>query len=460
MDRTIERLPDHLVARDLRGASAAALAEVRQRNLSRLLDLVFDRHPYYARLFRRIGLRREHVATLDDLDRIPVLEKADFIADPEAFRLRLDEGPAEWRTIWDVMYTSGSSGRPAPFFSTTYDYYNILTASRRMLDLRGVHGDDIVANLNPMTIYPTGAYNRALHAVSTLGACVFSPLPGNPSPDFLWGSRLDEVVRLIERRRASVLWGIASYIRTVAHRARALGADFSSVRVAMVSGEATDEAMRADIVAALEEMGARAPFVSISYGQTETQTGLVECRPGSGLHNPLPEAFHWEAVDPISHAPLTDGETGLALLTHLDRRGTVLLRYALGDRIALTRAACPHCGAIGERVVGGPRRADQRVKIRGALVDTHALVETIQAVAPGLTFQAIVDKPADDPLGSDRLIVALAAAGDARLAAAIVAAVKRDCLVTPIVTIDPGVADADEGAKRRLFVDRRSVPAS
>ena len=58
------------------------------------------------------------------------------------------------------------------------------------------------------------------------------------------------------------------------------------------------------------------------------QVGSVECCPDSGYHNPAPDHFYFEIVDPDTHKPLPEGERGLSVLTHLDRRGTVLaLRF-------------------------------------------------------------------------------------------------------------------------------------
>ena len=64
----------------------------------------------------------------------------------------------------------------------------------------------------------------------------------------------------------------------------------------------------------------------------------MECCPDSGYHNPAPDHFYFEIVDPDTHKPLPEGERGLSVLTHLDRRGTVLLRYALGDFAALSQS--------------------------------------------------------------------------------------------------------------------------
>jgi phenylacetate-coenzyme A ligase PaaK-like adenylate-forming protein len=210
------------------------------------------------------------------------------------------------------------------------------------------------------------------------------------------------------------------------------------------------------MIATLQAAGAKSPTVSVSYGQTETQSGLVECCQGSGMHNPLPEAYYWQAVDPETHAAMPDGESGLALLTHIDRRGTVLLRYALGDRIALDATPCPHCGAIGQRVVSTPARSDGRLKIKGTLVEIDTLVDAVRSLVGNIVFVIVLDKANDDPLGNDRLTVKLAQAPEGGLADAIVLAVKQRFQVTPEFAVDPAILLAiNDSQKRRYFIDQR-----
>ena len=84
--------------------------------------------------------------------------------------------------MWDVMYTTGSSGTPAPFVSTAYDFVNILALNRNMLRLRGVTAGDSILNLFPLTTYPHGAFARVLHAASSLNIPVVSAMPGRANP--------------------------------------------------------------------------------------------------------------------------------------------------------------------------------------------------------------------------------------------------------------------------------------
>src|SRR5436190_3099633 len=131
---------------------AATLTAIRDRRLRATLDCVFRAHPFYRRLFERAGMAREDISGIADLGRLPVTSKSDFIAKPEAFRLALPaDARADERVVWDVMYTTGSTGEPAPFVSTSYDFLNILTLNRAMMRLRGVNERDSILNLFPLT---------------------------------------------------------------------------------------------------------------------------------------------------------------------------------------------------------------------------------------------------------------------------------------------------------------------
>ncbi|UCE32143.1 MAG: hypothetical protein JSW68_04240, partial [Burkholderiales bacterium] len=201
--------------------------------------------------------------------------------------------------------------------------------------------------------------------------------------------------------------------------------------------------------------------VSISYGSTELQGGLVECAPGTGYHNPAPEQALIEIVDPATHAPVADGEPGLVVLTHLRRRGTLLLRYALGDVSSRTRERCPHCGAWTDRLTKMPRRVDALVKIKGTLVNPDVLVQALEGVLGAQAFRAVVLKDGTGPIAPDALEVRVAQPQGATLAPehaeAIARAVHAAVSIMPRVVGVPAeaLADPSAGWKSRKFVDAR-----
>ena len=393
-----------------------ALTRERDTRFSATLDRVFAYHPFYKDLLTRARLRRRDISGVADLVKLPVTTRKDYLANPASFVLTWPEAAsAEESIVWDVMHTTQATGTPAPFVSTAYDFVNILALNRNMLRLRGSEQSDSILNLFPLTRHPHGAFARAANAAAAFNIPITAAMPGAPNtrqPDI--GNPLDEVVTIAARSRATILWGVPSYIRKLAARAEDMGVTLPHVRLVFASGEGFGAAARDDLLARLKRLGANDPKISISYGANEMQGDMVECVPGTGFHNPAPDQFCFEAVDPDTHRPVPDGEEGLILLTHLDRRGTVMLRYALGDMAQLTRERCPHCGALTERITGTPRRTDGFVKIRGRLIDPQALSDALAGEAAVADFQALVEKEDEgDVLSRDRLRIKVAPAGEA-----------------------------------------------
>ncbi|MDJ0932978.1 AMP-binding protein [Breoghania sp.] len=340
-----------------------ALTRERDARFAATLDRVFAYHPFYKDLLTRARLRRRDISGISDLAKLPVTTKKDYLANPGNFVLAWPEAAsAEESIIWDVMHTAGMSGvtgTPAPLVSTNYDFFNILALNRNILRLCGASEADSILNLFPLTRHPQGAFARVMNAAAAFNIPVTAAMPGSPNarqPDI--GNSLDAVVAIAARSEATILWGVPSYIRKIVARAEEMGVVLAHVRLVFATGEGFAEQAQTEIVERLKRLSANDPRVSVSYGASEMQGGMVECVPGSGYHNPAPDQFCFEAVDPDTHKPVPDGEEGLILLTRFDRRGTVILRYSLGDVGRLTRERCPHCGALTERIVGLPRRMD------------------------------------------------------------------------------------------------------
>ena len=434
--------------------SRQTIVKKQTENMGVTLDMVFSRHPVYSRLVQELGFTRKDFETVGDLSLLPVTTKSDFISRPEEYRLDSTGLAPEEVAVWDVMHTTGTTtGQPAPFYSTAYDLYKILSIQEGMMQLRGVGSDNLIANLFPLTVWPHGAYARVSDAAAAIKVPVINVLPGNPSRFFEHGSGMEEAIGLIEQNRATILWGVPSYVRRLLIEAADLGADFSAVRFLFITGESAPEALRADLKARLSTLGASEAVISISYGATEMQGGMVECQSDSGFHNPAPDQFHTDIVDPETHQTIPKGERGLVLISHLDRRGTVLLRYSMGDISALASGPCPHCGSETERLTETPVRSDSLIKIKGTLVNP-AIIEEILLNEPGVReFQIVIERlNPEDPFSPDHLRLRIAGHE-----ADIVQRVKEAVGVTPGVEIaEPEeVFAAGNTLKSRRVVDTR-----
>ncbi len=438
------------------------LAEIRRAQdakLAKMLALCARGHPYYRRRWAEAGVDVGAVRTIADLARLPLTPKRDLMADPEAFRLRCPELSLHERALWEVVHTTGSTGDPTPLYVTTHDYHAYLFQARRVAEISGITDRDVLANLFPLTPAAMGAFVRSEANAYAAGAAVAGALTGAPHGDFGVHRSLDDAVRMVERHRATILWGVTSFVRQVVVRAAEMGADFTSVRMAGVTGEASSPAMREDIRARLRALGAKDPKIFDRYGSTESG-GLAQCREEGDWHNPAPEILYHEVVDQETGRPLPDGERGALTLTHLDRRGTVLIRYVVGDVVSLTHEPCPHCGRTGDRVVGPIVRTKDLIKVKGMLIIPTVLLDAIGAV-PGVDeFQVVLTRrdPAD-PLSLDEMVLRVAPAGGdlEALAAALVAAAGGAVGVRPRVEFARAsdIYDPARDAKPERLVDRR-----
>src|SRR5690606_9018554 len=136
------------------------------------------------------------------------------------------------------------------------------------------------------------------------------------------------------------------------------------------------------------------------------------------------EIQYHEVVDADTGRRLLDGERGHLAVTHLDRRGTVLIRFLVGDVVSIARTPCPHCGRTGDRIRGPVVRGSDLVKVKGMLVNPAALIAALAEV-PGIDeFQVVVRRENEaDPFSGDELVIRLACD-----------AARRDALAAEVVT--------------------------
>jgi len=397
------------------------MEEVRNRNLRAQVELCARYSPYYSRLFKERGIDPSTIKTVDDLEKLPLTTKQDYMKDPEAFKLKLDPSRPFYELIpWDLTMTTGTTmGLPSIFYNTTHDFYAInLFLLRASKVVWCVPGEDIVFDAFPMGPVPHIGYLRAITSSLAAGCAVVAGHTGMPHPDFPVHRRLDEAIRLMEAYRCTGAMGIASYMRRFIMRAQELGVDFSPVRGIHALGEPCPKGMRDDMRKRLESLGAIQPSIGNAYGFTECQGTFVECTELSGCHNPDPSLYFVEIVDPETGERKAEGEEGHIAITHLNRRGTVLLRYLLGDIAKVTYEPCPYCGRVSERVmpVAGSvyaTRTKELVKLKGTLINPGLLKDAIENIGGIAEYQVVFAKTdPNDPYSLDKLIVRVAPSGE------------------------------------------------
>jgi phenylacetate-coenzyme A ligase PaaK-like adenylate-forming protein len=386
-----------------------AITILRVERLRRTLRAVRLAHPFYRSWFRELKIEPEDFRSLDDLQALPPTRKQDYIADPEAFRLRPEDLPADFsgeeRVLWDVSYTTGTtSGRPSPFYNTTHDAYAVWDHARRCNAVEGLVPGDRVANLYPMAGFPTGAFLSVVRSTMILGLPVVHGLTGSASSEFKVRNSIAEALERILPLRPTVLWGVPSFIRRFLYEAQKSAAGFADVRLVITSGEPVPAVLRNELKEQLASLGAPSAQIRARYAFTEMQGGLVQCADDAPPQNVGPDLYYLEVVDPDSGRRLAEGEAGMLAITHLHRRGTVLLRYLVGDTVTLSQTPCPICNGQGERIVGTSRRAGSLVKCRGMLVNTDVIQDGLSGMAGIGEFQIVFLRESREG-AMDRLVI-------------------------------------------------------
>jgi phenylacetate-CoA ligase len=190
---------------------------------------------------------------------------------------------------------------------------------------------------------------------------------------------------------------------------------------------------------------------------TELRTaGFYECKEGSGLHLD-PEYIFSEILDPDTKEPVPPGKPGIFVWSHIDWRGTAILRYWSGDYIegGMVVDPCPHCLLSLPRLRTPIWRAEKDfTKIRGTRVEFVSLQDAVRGVQDVATFQIILTKEIEsDPFSRDRVEV-LVAAVEGNDTGAIQANIKKAVLSAAEIGIDSVRFDSAAEIEARLFAKK------
>ncbi len=424
-------------------ANIEELRPAQEERFSHQMDLVFAAHPYYRDVFRKMGLTRRDIADLNDLNKLPLTRKEDYIAQPESFKLSMDKvsgSTQEERALWDVIFTAGSTSSPTPFYDTSYDHYARISQLKRTAEIAGITFDDTVINLFPLTSVPHQGFLSALYGSQAVGAKLISGFGGSFDAGFGLIRRSNDALDMIQKQRVTVLWGIGFFLRRLIMLAQDRGCDFSSVRLVMPMGEGCPAGMRDDIRGRMADLGAKSVKVLNGYGFTEKHGPSMECSELKGFHLPKPARYFFEFLDPASLEPVPDSEPGLVVMTHLDRRGTCLLRYVVGDICSMTYESCPECGSWEPRFLMVPYRTGGIIKIKGTLVTISVLYDILSNIKEIEEYEIIATQTdPSDPFSEDALLIRIACEEKAKpsLASKVPEDVRKIAEVTPKIEFVP-----------------------
>jgi phenylacetate-CoA ligase len=299
-----------------------SLQSLQLQNLRCFLEEAVRCVPFYRAAFQRDGLTPESVASLADLQRLPLLTKTLVRANTETLK-------STRATKLRRYNTGGSSGEPLVFYMGLGRISHDVAAKWRATRWWGVDiGDpEIVLWGSPIEL---GAQDR-LKALRDI-ALRTRLLPAFEMSD----GRLDEHIDVIRRVKPRMIYGYASAVALLARRARARAVpmDRLGTRVVFVTGET----LYPDQRQVIEEIFG-AP-VANGYGSRDAGFIAHQCPAGS-LHISA-EHILVELLDAAGH-PVPPGQYGEIVVTHLATGDFPFVRYRTGDVGVLGEQPCT-CG--------------------------------------------------------------------------------------------------------------------
>ncbi len=244
---------------------------------------------------------------------------------------------------------------PGPIFEPQAhrgDYWRVA----RALYAAGVRRGDLLHNSFSYHLTPAGAMlESGAHA---LGACVF---PGGVG-------QTEFQVEAMSRLQPQAYAGTPSFLDIILEKAAELGRDLSSLKKALVSGEALPPSLR--------EKLQRAGVERVLQGYATAEAGLIAYESEAMEGMIVEEGVLLEIVRPGTGDPVPAGDVGEVLVTVFNP-DYPLIRFATGDLSALMAGTSP-CGRTNLRIKGWMGRADQTTKVRGMFVHPSQVAEVLR----------------------------------------------------------------------------------
>ena len=239
----------------------------------------------------------------------------------------------------------------------------------------------------------------------------------------------EQQVQAIADLRPAGYVGTPSFLKILIEKAEELKVDVSSLKKAVVSGEALFPAQKqffAERGIDVFQAYATADLGLIAY-ETPAREGLV-----------LEESLILEIVRPGTGDPVAEGEVGEVVVTTFNA-DYPLIRFGTGDLSAVLPGASP-CGRSNTRIKGWMGRADQTTKVKGMFVHPEQVAEVLKRHGEIKRARLVVTNPD----GNDLMTLHCEAEGGDALAKA-VAESLRDItkLRGEVLLVAPGALPND-----------------
>ena len=357
---------------DILHASREQIDQIQLAGIQKTVIDVYEHIPFYKKSFDEAGFDPYSVKSLDDVARIPFVQKQDL---RDAYPYGMLAVPL--KDVREIHMSSGTTGIATVGAYTEHDIKIWGECFSRAVDY--AHGDE---NDVMQICYGYGLFTGGLgaHYGSISAGCATIPISAGNT---------ERQIRILREMGPTILACTPSYAMHIADTAIEMGLDPArdfNLRAGIHGAEPFSDNFRRDLE---RKLGYRVLDI---YGLTETMgPGVaIECWEQQGLHI-AEDHFYPEIINPETGEVLPDGEWGELVITTLDREASPVVRYRTRDITRIIPGECP-CGRTHRRIDRIHGRTDDMLIIRGVNV-FPSQIEDVMKTFPEMSswYQIEVD---------------------------------------------------------------------
>lgn len=357
---------------DILHASREQIDQIQLAGIQKTVIDVYEHIPFYKKSFDEAGFDPYSVKSLDDVARIPFVQKQDL---RDAYPYGMLAVPL--KDIREIHMSSGTTGIATVGAYTEHDIKIWGECFSRAVDYAHCDENDVM-----QICYGYGLFTGGLgaHYGSISAGCATIPISAGNT---------ERQIRILREMGPTILACTPSYAMHIADTAIEMGLDPArdfNLRAGIHGAEPFSDNFRRDLERKLGY------HVLDIYGLTETMgPGVaIECWEQQGLHI-AEDHFYPEIINPETGEVLPDGEWGELVITTLDREASPVVRYRTRDITRIIPGECP-CGRTHRRIDRIHGRTDDMLIIRGVNV-FPSQIEDVMKTFPEMSswYQIEVD---------------------------------------------------------------------
>ena len=351
-------------------ASREEIRRIQSERLVKQVRNVWDNVPMYRKRMEEKGLTPEDIKSVDDLHKLPFIEKDDLrneypyglLARPLSECVR-------------IQSTSGTTGRRVVAFYTQHDIDIWEDCCARAIVAAGGTKEDVCHVSYGYGLFTGGpGLNGGSHKVG----CLTLPMSSGNT---------ERQIQFMTDLGSTILCCTPSYAAYLAESIHEKGVrDQIKLKAGIFGAEAWTEEMRHDIE---EKLGIKAYDI---YGLTEiTGPGVsFECEEQTGMHV-NEDHFIPEIINPVTGEVLPYGEKGELVFTSISKEAFPLMRYRTRDICILSEEKCS-CGRTHVKMSKPLGRSDDMLIVKGVNVFPSQIETVLMNQGYPANYQIIVSR--------------------------------------------------------------------